>query len=85
MSPQETACRKDQQPGAQPGVLDDYLNEAELAAELKISIRTLRAWRARGTGPAFVKVAKRVEYPRGGIPLYLKSLETKPSRNRRSA
>ena len=67
----------------QAGLLDNYLSEAELAKELEVSPRTLRSWRAQGIGPAFVRVAKRIEYPREGVPVYLKSIETKPGRSRR--
>jgi transposase-like protein len=68
-----------------PGLLDEYLSETELAKELGVKPRTLRKWRAQNIGPAYVKFAKRVKYHRDGVPVYLKSIEQKPGRNRRSA
>jgi hypothetical protein len=72
---QETVTRH-----KQPGVLDDYLDEDELAAQLGVSKRTLRGWRARGIGPAFVKYAKLIKYPQRGVPVWLGSLERKSRR-----
>jgi DNA-binding transcriptional MerR regulator len=43
-------------------VLAEYLSEAEEAAELRVAVRTLRAWRQRGEGPPFTKVGKRILY-----------------------
>jgi hypothetical protein len=83
VSSQGTTRRKDQGAG-QPALLADYLTEPELAKQLRVSIRTLRNWRARQSGPPFVKVAKRVEYPRSGVPPWLASLEQKPGRARRA-
>lgn len=39
-----------------------HLNQAELAARLKISPRTLERWRWAGEGPAFLKIGGRVIY-----------------------
>ena len=35
---------------------------AEAAAELGLSIHTLHLWRAKGTGPEYVKLGKAVRY-----------------------
>lgn len=43
-------------------VLDGYLSESELAAEIKRSIVLLRLWRRKGTGPAFVRVGRTPYY-----------------------
>jgi hypothetical protein len=43
-------------------VLDGYLNESELAAQIKRSVVLLRLWRRKGTGPAFVRVGKTPYY-----------------------
>lgn len=42
---------------------DRLWTEAELAARYGLSPRTLRNWRAAGTGPRFIKVGRRVLYP----------------------
>jgi hypothetical protein len=52
-------------------VLDGYLSEKELAAEIGRSIVTLRLWRRKGDGPPFVRIMKtpfyNVEKVRGWI------------------
>lgn len=40
----------------QPG---DLITEHEAADILKVSVSTLRNWRYRGEGPAFIKLGKR--------------------------
>ena len=37
---------------ARPGLLDDYLSEEDLAAELQKDVRTLQRWRKLRVGPA---------------------------------
>lgn len=39
-----------------------HLNQADLAARLNISPRTLERWRWTGAGPAFLKIGGRVVY-----------------------
>jgi hypothetical protein len=43
---------------------DALLTEAEAADFLRLSVRTLQAWRIRITGPAFVQVGRAVRYRR---------------------
>ena len=43
---------------------DALLTEAQAADYLKLSIRTLQAWRMRGVGPLFVKAGRAVRYRR---------------------
>jgi hypothetical protein len=40
----------------------DNLTEAEAAAHLRTSIRTLRSLRQKAVGPAFVRVGRRIIY-----------------------
>ena len=40
----------------------NLLNQRATAAYLSISERTLERWRVSGTGPAFVKMNRRVAY-----------------------
>lgn len=39
-----------------------HLTQADLAAQLNISPRTLERWRWTGEGPAFLKIGERVVY-----------------------
>ena len=41
---------------------DHLLNEEEAARFLRISIRTLQAWRTRKVGPAYVLLGRLVRY-----------------------
>jgi Helix-turn-helix domain len=43
---------------------DALLNEVQAADFLDLSIRTLQAWRLRGSGPPFVKAGRAVRYRR---------------------
>ncbi len=40
-----------------------YLTTEEAAARLRLSRRTVEAWRLTGAGPAFVRLGRRVVYP----------------------
>ena len=40
----------------------ELIDEEQAAAILKLSPRTLQAWRVRGCGPKFVKVGRSVRY-----------------------
>jgi len=42
-----------------PGLLDEYLTDAELAKELGVTVRTVKGWRTQGAGPAVTRVGKR--------------------------
>jgi hypothetical protein len=65
-----------------PGILDEYLTDVELAAELKNTPRTLASWRAQGIGPAWIRVGKKPLYRRAGIQVWLETLEHQPVRQR---
>jgi predicted DNA-binding transcriptional regulator AlpA len=41
---------------------DALLRETDAANFLKLSIRTLQAWRSSGVGPAFVRAGRAVRY-----------------------
>lgn len=45
----------------------DFLTADELAARWRRSPRTLERWRARGTGPAWLRIMGRVLYPRDAV------------------
>ncbi|MCG6941516.1 MAG: helix-turn-helix domain-containing protein [Thiohalocapsa sp.] len=46
-------------------------NEKEAAAYLKLSPRTLQAWRLRGGGPEYVKLGNAVRYDRAALDRYI--------------
>jgi hypothetical protein len=65
--------------------LENYTSEHTAAPKLNQTVRTLRSWRRRGIGPAWIKVGRLVYYPNAGIAQWLKSLEQQPVRSRRVA
>ena len=58
---------------ARPGLLDDYLSEAELAAELQKDVRTLQRWRKLRVGPPFVMNGITPIYHRPGAAKWLQA------------
>jgi len=56
-------------------VLSEWMTRVELAAELRISVETLRKWDARRVGPPFAKVGTRVMYRRESVRTWLRGLE----------
>lgn len=46
------------------------LTEAELAKRWSVSVQTLRRWRQQETGPAYMKLGKRVAYSLEAIEKY---------------
>jgi excisionase family DNA binding protein len=43
-------------------MIHELLTESEAAKYLKISERTLQAWRCNGAGPAFVRIGRAIRY-----------------------
>ncbi len=62
-----------------------YLSEAEAAAALNRTRRSLSGWRRAGQGPAWVKIGPTVLYPRDGIRDWLRSITVTPRHTRRRA
>jgi len=46
---------------------DALLSESQASDLLFLSVRTLQAWRCKGTGPAFVRAGRAVRYRRGDL------------------
>jgi hypothetical protein len=77
------------------GLLDDYLSEDELAAELKKTTRTVRNWARRKTGPPATYIGKTPYYRRETVRAWIVGSEGRgrltrplgrpPGRPRRSA
>jgi len=52
---------------------DDLLTETQAADFLRLSVRTLQAWRVSKRGPDFVKVGRAVRYRRRDLVAWLRS------------
>jgi hypothetical protein len=61
--------------GAAHGVLEAYLDDAQLAHELNVSPRTVARWRAMREGPPVTRVGRRVMYRRSAVEAWLADLE----------
>lgn len=53
-------------------LLNDYFSEHEFAAELGVTLRTYRNWRALGEGPTITRIGKRVFIARSDARAWLK-------------
>jgi hypothetical protein len=54
---------------------DDVLDERQVAALLRTSVRSLRRWRTEGRGPPYAKVGNHVLYRFAGILEWLEARE----------
>jgi hypothetical protein len=61
---------------------DEWMSEAEAAAEIDKTIRTLRQWRRRRTGPPYAHFGRTVKYHRPSFIEYFKSIQVLPVRER---
>jgi hypothetical protein len=59
---------------------DTLLTEAEASEFLKLSVRTLQAWRIRVAGPAFVQVGRAIRYRRRDLIVWIEANTVSPSR-----
>ena len=64
-------------------ILDDYINETELAAELGHHPRTLARWRALREGPPHTRIGRKILYLRESVQFWLRPQEVEPARLRR--
>jgi hypothetical protein len=64
---------------------DEWLGEAEAAAELDKSVRTLRDWRRRGKGPPYALFGRTIKYNRQTLAEHYKAKEVTPVREREAA
>lgn len=76
--------QKDAAPEA-GSLLAGYLDEDHVSAALGRTKRCLRALRARGEGPPYVKVLNKILYPADEFRAWLKSIEQRPVRSHRAA
>jgi hypothetical protein len=54
-------------------MMDQFLTPAELAAELRRPLATIRFWRATGTGPRGALIGNRVLYKRADVEAWIES------------
>ena len=54
---------------------DPLMTPAEVSDYLKISVRSLDAWRYRRTGPAFIHVGRHVRYRQSAVEAFIDSLD----------
>jgi hypothetical protein len=62
---------------------DEWLSEAEAAAAVDKSLRTLRQWRKRGVGPPYTRFGRSVKYRKRALAEYFRTSEINPTRERR--
>lgn len=58
---------------------DRMLRDDDVSEILAIDKRTLRSWRAAGTGPPTVRLGKYVRYPAAALQKWLEDLQAKAS------
>jgi predicted site-specific integrase-resolvase len=56
-------------------ILDNYLSDAQLAAELGVCAKTLERWRAEGQGPPTTKLGRKILYRRASVAKWLEGQE----------
>jgi predicted DNA-binding transcriptional regulator AlpA len=61
-------------------ILDRYLSQDELAAELGITVATLLNWRRDGKAPPHTRIGQRVVYARDSVEKWLRDQEQDPAR-----
>jgi DNA-binding transcriptional MerR regulator len=66
-------------------LLGNYLSEEKFAAELGVSVRTLRNWRQQRIGPPFTEIGKKKLYGKSSGLAWLRSQERQPARTKHSA
>lgn len=61
-------------------LLSEYLTKAELASQLRRSIRSVDRWALTGDGPPCVRIGRRTLYRRAAVLDWLRSLEVAHAR-----
>jgi CO/xanthine dehydrogenase Mo-binding subunit len=60
-----------------PGVLADFMDTDELAAELNVTPLTLVRWRLQKIGPVVTRLGRRILYRRSSVQAWLAAQEVK--------
>jgi hypothetical protein len=63
--------------------MDDWLSEKETAAEIGVSVRTLRGWRRKRIGPPYAYFGRAIKYKGRGISDYYESAQIHSVRARK--
>ena len=66
-------------------LLQGYIDEQAVAAELCCTVRALQLWRQHRTGPPWVKIGRKIFYAREAFLAWVKSREQLPVRRRGTA
>lgn len=61
--------------------MDELVSEQELAAWLKVSPHTLRTWRNRNQGPAFVRAGSLYRYRVADVQAWLDARKVEPGKS----
>ena len=63
--------------------LDDWINEAETAAAIGVSVRTLRQWRRKGEGPPYAHFGRAIKYNKRALGEHYEAAQIVPVRARK--
>lgn len=64
-------------------LLEDWLNEKDTAAEVGVSVRTLRQWRRKGEGPPYTHFGRAIRYNKRALAAHFETLQVMPVRVRK--
>src|SRR5215472_14819535 len=67
MTPEIQAATVTAEAGRGPGLRDTLLSPEELAQGLELSKTTLATWRCKRVGPPFVKIGRKIWYPKDRV------------------
>src|SRR5215813_14761451 len=67
----EIISHRPQNAGQMLTLREGLLSPEELSQNLGLALATLASWRSRGMGPAFVKVGRKIWYPRDRVESWL--------------
>jgi predicted DNA-binding transcriptional regulator AlpA len=64
------------------GLLDGFLTQKQLAAELGVKPGTIKNWRKRHCGPPPTRIGKAIFYRRSSVLTWISAHESPPERGR---
>ena len=64
-------------------LLDDWLDEADTAKEIGVSVRTLRKWRRERKGPPYARFGRMIKYNKRTLGAHYESMQVMPVRSRK--
>jgi predicted DNA-binding transcriptional regulator AlpA len=63
---------KPARPASAPAA-DEYVDEREFHRRIDVAVKTIQDWRAKNTGPAWIKMGRNVRYPMSGVRAWLET------------